>query len=141
MVAVAVPLVWLAWMVLTDWVPMYPLNDLARSGIRERLLAAAINYPFPLAIAAGVALAQTWSFTAALVLCALCLIGHVRSWWLPYFRGAGPAQRDLYERLFARTVKVLPTQGHDVVIDVQHMVTGVLALTMTATTITATIAG
>jgi len=27
-VAAVAPLVWLGWLVLTDWVPMYPLNDL-----------------------------------------------------------------------------------------------------------------
>ena len=38
---------------------------------------------------------------------------------------------------FARTWKLLPTQGHDVVIDVQHMVVGVITVVMVGTTLAA----
>ena len=138
-VAVIVPFVWLAWLVLTEWMPMYPLNDLSPGNVRQRLLAATINYPFPLLIAAGVALHQSWSQITAVVLCGLIVVGHVRSWWLPYFGGASPAQRELYLREYSRTLKILPTTGRDVVIDVQHMVVGVLSLVMLGTTLAATL--
>ncbi|MEU5868666.1 hypothetical protein ABZ815_46370 [Nonomuraea sp. NPDC047529] len=138
-VAVAVPLVWLAWLVLIDWVPMFPLNDLSGANVKGRALAAVINYPFPLLIAAGVALHRTWSLAAATVLCLLVMTGHVRSWWLPYFGTATDEQRELYRREYSRTWKVLPTAGRAVVIDVQHMVMGVLSLLMLATTIVVTL--
>ncbi|MFF4198639.1 hypothetical protein [Nonomuraea sp. NPDC001831] len=138
-VAVAVPLVWLAWLVVTDWVPMFPLNDLNGANVRGRALAAAINYPFPLLIAAGVALHRTWSLTAATVLCVLVMAGHVRSWWLPYFGFATAEQRELYLREYSRTWKILPAAGHAVVIDVQHMVVGLLSLLMLAATIVVTL--
>ncbi|WP_370938276.1 hypothetical protein [Amycolatopsis sp. cg13] len=35
-------MLWLAWLVLTEWVPMFPLNDLAPGNLRPRLLAAAL---------------------------------------------------------------------------------------------------
>ncbi|MEU1392130.1 MULTISPECIES: hypothetical protein [unclassified Nonomuraea] len=138
-VAVTVPLVWLAWLVVTDWVPMFPLNDLSGANVRGRALAAAINYPFPLLIAAGIGLHRTWSLIAATVLCVLVMAGHVRSWWLPYFGTATAEQRELYQREYSRTCKILPTAGHAVVIDVQHMVVGVLSLLMLATTIVVTL--
>ncbi|WP_409181325.1 hypothetical protein F9C11_33305 [Amycolatopsis sp. VS8301801F10] len=138
-IAVAVPLLWLAWLVLTEWVPMFPLNDLAPGNLRPRLLAAAINYPFPLLIAAGVALHRPWSSIAALALCALILAGHVASWWLPYFGISTAAQREVYARDYARTRKILPTAGHDVVPDVQHLVVGLLTLVMFGTTLAATL--
>ncbi len=138
-IAIAVPLVWLGWLILTEWVPMFPLNDLAPGNLRRRVLAAAVNYPFPLLIAAGVAVHRTWSLIAATALCALIMAGHVQSWWLPYFGTASPAQRETYRQDYARTLKVLPAEGHDVVIDVQHMVVGALSVVMLATTLTATL--
>ncbi|MFI5910188.1 hypothetical protein [Dactylosporangium sp. NPDC051541] len=137
---VAVPVVWLLWLVVTDWVPMFPLNDLRRDNVHDRRLAAAINYPFPLAVAAGVALHRPWSLAVSLALCALMVLGHVRSWWVPYFGSASDAQRERYRRDYARTVKLLPTAGRAVVIDVQHMVVGLLTVAMAGTTILATIA-
>ncbi|NUR93554.1 MAG: hypothetical protein HOY71_56575, partial [Nonomuraea sp.] len=71
MVAIIVPFVWLGWLALIDWVPMRPLNDLRADNVRERRLAALINYPFPLVIAGGVALHQPWSLVGAAVLCGL----------------------------------------------------------------------
>ncbi|RSN01817.1 hypothetical protein DMB42_37215 [Nonomuraea sp. WAC 01424] len=138
-VAITVPLVWLAWLAVVDWVPLFPLNDLHSGNAKGRLLAAAINYPFPLLIAGGVAVHRTWSLVAATALCVLVVAGHVRSWWLPYFGPATPEQRELYLREYSRTWKVLPTAGHGVVIDVQHMVVGVLSLLMLAATIVVTL--
>ncbi|QKW21212.1 hypothetical protein HUT16_21030 [Kitasatospora sp. NA04385] len=137
-IAVALPLAWLAWLVLTEWVPMFPLNDLKPGNLRLRLLAAAVNYPFPLAISAGIALNSHWSLVTALVLCGVVLTGHLLSWWIPYFGYSTAAQRELYQRDYARTLKVLPTEGHGVVPDVQHVVVGVLTLLMTAGTAAAT---
>jgi hypothetical protein len=134
-IAIVVPLVWLAWLVMTEWVPMFPLNDLRPGNLQHRLVAASINYPFPLLIAAGVALHRTWSLTAALALCGLILLGHITNWWLPYFGVSTAAQRATYLRDYARTWKLLPTEGHTVVIDVQHMVVGVLSLVMAGTTL------
>ena len=138
--AVVVPLVWLGWLVLTEWVPMFPLNDLVPGNLRPRLLAAAINYPFPLLIAGGVALGQHWSTWTALGLCLLILAGHLVNWWLPYFGFSSAAQREAYVRDYARTLKILPARGHAIVPDVQHLVVGALTLAMLASTLAATLA-
>ncbi|MEW1635944.1 hypothetical protein AB0469_17920 [Streptomyces sp. NPDC093801] len=139
--AVAMPLVWLAWLALTEWVPMFPLNDLRDDNHRERLGDAALNYPVPLLISAGVAAGCEGTRIASLVLCVLVLVGHVASWWLPYFGISTQAQRDSYARDYARTLKILPTRGRTVVPDVQHLVVGVLTLAMTGTTLAVTASG
>jgi hypothetical protein len=137
--ATIVPLAWLLWLVITEWVPMFPLNDLRADNLRERRVAAAINYPFPLAIAAGVAVHRPWSLTVSLTLCALTVFGHVTSWWMPYFGRSTAAQRAAYQRDYARTWKILPTGGRAVVIDVQHLVVGLLTVAMATTTVLATV--
>ncbi|MCA2224565.1 hypothetical protein [Nonomuraea aurantiaca] len=140
-IAIIVPFVWLGWLVVTEWVPMFPLNDLRPGNVGQRVLAACINYPFPLLIAAGVALHQTWSLLAATTLCVVIVAGHLWNWWLPYFGTGTAAQRETYQREYGRTLKILPTEGHDVVIDVQHLVVGALSLLMLATTLIATLTG
>src|SRR4051812_45750067 len=111
MIAVVMPLVWLGWLVLTEWVPMFPLNDLAAAPARQRRIAAAVNYPVPLLIAGGVLLHRPWSLWGAVVLCGLAVCGHVVSWWLPYFGLSTAGRREVYRREHARTWKLLPTAG------------------------------
>ena len=139
--AVLMPLLWLGWLVLIDWVPLFPLNDLRADNARQRLIAAAANYPVPLLIAGAIALHRTWSLAAALALCLLCLAGHLWSWWVPYLGFGTAAQREVYERDYRRTWKILPTTGRAVVIDVQHMVVGLGTLAMIATTLTVMLGG
>ncbi|MEV7004911.1 hypothetical protein [Streptosporangium sp. NPDC051022] len=125
--ALVTPLVMVAYLVVTEWVPMFPFNDLEAQSVRERLTMAAVNYPVFAAIAVAIALEAN---VVALVLTLLTVAGHVVSWWLPYFGISFAAQREAYLREYARTWKILPTEGRAVVIDVQHMVVGVLCLVM-----------
>lgn len=136
-IAVVVPLLWLGWLALIDWVPMYPLNDLRPDNHRRRLLAAAVNYPIPLLIAAGVAWQRPWSLVVAVALCVLCLAGHLVNWWLPYVGISSASLREDYQRDYARTLKLLPTEGRAVTIDAQHLVVGLLTIAMLATTLLA----
>ena len=53
--AVACCLVMLAWLLLTEWVPLAPLNDLAASTPGDRLRVGVVNYGVLLVIAGGVA--------------------------------------------------------------------------------------
>jgi hypothetical protein len=92
--------------------------------VRERATTGALNYTVGLVIAGGILIDQTWSRVVAVVVSLLALAGHIANWWLPYFGISTQAQRDAYQREFSRTWKILPTEGHDVVIDVQHMVVG-----------------
>jgi hypothetical protein len=140
LIAIIVPLIWVGWLILTEWVPMFPLNDLEASTARERATTGALNYTVGLVIAGGILIGQTWSLVVAVVVSQLALAGHIASWWVPYFGISSQAQRDAYRREFTRTWKILPTEGHDVVIDVQHMVVGVITLVMVGTTLAAALA-
>ena len=54
LIAIIVPLIWVGWLILTEWVPMFPLNDLEASTVRERATTGAMNYTVGLVIAGGV---------------------------------------------------------------------------------------
>ena len=136
-VAAVVPLVWLGWLVLTDWVPMYPLNDLEHRDHHQRAVAAMTTYPAGLLISAGVLIGQGWSLATAVIVAGSVVVGHVAGWWLPYGGVSVGPQRDVYREEYSRTVSVLPRAGHEVVVDVQHMVTGILGLVMLGTSLAA----
>jgi hypothetical protein len=133
-IALVAPLVWVGWQVLTDWVAMPPLNDLPSRDRRQRVVSAATTYPIGLLVAAGVLVDETWSLVVALVLAASVVVGHLAGWWLPYAGISVRPQRTIYRREYAHTLRVLPDAGHAVVVDVQHMVTGVLGVVMLVTT-------
>jgi hypothetical protein len=120
----------LAWLLITEWVPLPPLNDLEASPPSHRLRAALVNYSVLAVIAAGVATGTVIGAIVAVVLAGAWLLGHVASWWLPYLGLSTAGQRDAYRREYARTLKILPTAGHDVVVDVQHMVVGAITVPM-----------
>ena len=136
--AIVAPLAWLSWLVLIDWVPLFPLNDLDAISVEDRAIAALANYPVPLLIAGAVAVGRRWSDLAAVALSTLCVVGHLISWWIPYFGSATAGQRADYVRYYRDTLRFLPTAGHDVTIDVQHTVVGLLTLVMLAATGTVT---
>ncbi len=123
-------LLMLIWLLVTEWVPLAPLNDLAATSPAERLRVGAVNYSVLVVIAGGVITGTTVGAIVAQVLVVVWLVGHVLSWWLPYFGRSTEAQRAAYRREYSRTLKILPTDGHDVVVDVQHMVVGVLTVPM-----------
>jgi hypothetical protein len=132
---VITPLVWLGWLVLTDWVPMYPLNDLEHRDRHQRAVGAMTTYPAGLLVSAGVLIGQSWSLATAVIIAGSVVVGHLAGWWLPYAGVSVGPQRDVYREEYSRTVSVLPRTGHDVVVDVQHMVTGVLGLVMLGTSL------
>lgn len=136
-VAAVAPVVWLGWLVLTDWVPMFPLNDLESSSPRDRARRALGTYPVALLIVAGVLIDQTWSLVVAVVLAAALVLGHLAYWWLPYFGVAAEPQVEIYRREFSGTVKAVPAEGHLVVVDVQHAVAGILTVVTLATALIA----
>jgi hypothetical protein len=130
-VAAIAPLVFVAYLVITEWVPMFPFNDLEASSRQERLDTAKINYPVGIAISGLFALGHPVSVLVAAGLTGLVVVGHVMSWWLPYFGILTfDGQREAYKREYARTLKLLPVEGHEVVPDAQHMVVGVIAIVM-----------
>ncbi|GAA1659474.1 hypothetical protein GCM10009765_06040 [Fodinicola feengrottensis] len=140
LVAAVPPLVMLAFLIVTEWVPMFPFNDLAAQPVRRRLFAAAINYPVMALIAVLFAVDVTVSTLIATVLCFTVVAGNINSWWFPYFTGRGNADmRRNWEREYGRTLKLLPTDGHVVTPDAQHLVVTAIAWAMLITGVGASV--
>ena len=102
------PLVWLGWLVLTDWVPMYPLNDLEHRDRHQRAVGAMTTYPAGLLVSAGVLIGQSWSLATAVIIAGSVVVGHLAGWWLPYAGVSVGPQREVYREEYSRTVTCCP---------------------------------
>src|SRR5262245_15151534 len=97
LVAPILALVMLGWLMLTEWIPLFPLNDLAASTVRERAMAAVVNYGTLIAMIVGILSGTPIGAVAAAALAGLWVVGHIASWWLPYLGVSSGAQRDAYQ--------------------------------------------
>lgn len=63
-----------------------------------------------------------------------------RVWWLPYFFGANERWRSVYDRLHARTIKMLPVRGNNPVPNLEHTILHALTLLTALITLSAFVA-
>jgi hypothetical protein len=64
-----------------------------------------------------------------LVYCAITIIGATTSWWIPYFRGTDQKTKDLYAKMYAGTIQVLPPHGDNPRPNLLHLYFHALGLT------------
>jgi hypothetical protein len=108
------------FLLLHDWVPLGPFNDIegvkGQIPFKRNVLNTAVN-TIPIAVALGLSL---WYFrdpypTAVRVylisIYALFLLGEFRAWWKPYLFGAEPALVQRYDAIFGRTHAFLPKRN------------------------------
>ena len=103
-VAVATPLVLTIYLLITDYVNLYPLNDVKKHTPHIRKIES-LNYFVP-AIAAGF----SWigNLIVPFIAATLFLIGNIYSWWIPYFFGCSEKRKQHYKEAFGNTIKILP---------------------------------
>jgi hypothetical protein len=131
------------YLLITDWVDLAPWNNVEDLPRRQKILISIANYT-PLALIA-IAVVQTNVVIVALAL-AIGLVDltmHVAYWWIPYLRGATAAHRTEHERLFAGTATFLPPIGDHPIPNTQHVLVGLLMLSMVVATVASlvTVAG
>jgi hypothetical protein len=55
------------------------------------------------------------------VYCGIAALGALTSWWIPYFRGTDEKTEDMYARMYAGTLQVLPPRGNNPRPNVLHL--------------------
>lgn len=128
--AACMPLIFLAYQLLIDWVNLFPWNDLSTKTPKTRLLELLLNYSPLLLITYGFQQATPTSQLFALVGSVAYLIGHLNAWWRPYFFGASPKEIVEYNQYFSRTYKFLPPIEDHPIPDGEHVVLGLICLAM-----------
>lgn len=109
-----------AVLLLHDWIPLRPLNDVraARRGrsLQAVALGTAISSLLP---STGLALSfvylksgwPAWLQIYLLASYGFLLIGELEAWWIPYLLWAQPKRAALYEALYGDTHAFLPPRN------------------------------
>jgi hypothetical protein len=125
---VLLPLLFLLYQIMIDFVDLYPFNDIQSKDKRLRKYEVLGNYPPLLLIALCFYLESTISHVIGLALTAIIFIMHLFTWWFPYWFGFPVRVKDDYVRYFSKTYKFLPPIRDHIVPDAEHCGVGVLLL-------------
>ena len=128
------------YLLVTDWINLAPWNNVEDLPVRQKVLISVANYTPLLFIAFAITQPSRILAVLALVVGGIDLLMHVAYWWLPYLRGATDAERAERARMFGGTTTFLPPIANHPIPNAQHVVVGLLMMTMVATSVGATIA-
>jgi hypothetical protein len=89
----------LAFLVLHDWIPLGPFNDVA--GVRSQhtlgqLVLETLVNSVPIAVTLGLSIRYyhvpypTWVKVTLVAVLGLLFVGELRAWWIPYLAGTEP---------------------------------------------------
>lgn len=121
-------LAFLFWFVVTHWIPLPPLNDLSVEAFKgERKTNIVLHIIQAISIFGyyyNIKIIKYMGF----LFWHVCLIGHIMSWWLPYFFGWPEVFLENAEIDNQRTIKFLPDRGKNPVPDVVHCGIGILTV-------------
>ncbi len=116
------------YLLITEWVNLFPWNDVSTSTAAQKLSGSLINVlPFALVIA-GALLEIDWLKLAGMGLFLLLLGVHFAWFWVPYLWGTSRAHLEQYARLFGRTYKFLPARGANPIPDAHYVTYQLLVL-------------
>ena len=127
-VVTTVALITYLYILITEWVDLFPWNDVARSTASQKLSGSLVNaVPFGLII-----LAIALDILALRLLVVALLVAwlgiHFAWWWVPYFSGTSADHLEQYARYFARAYKFLPPRGTNPIPTAQYVVMEALTL-------------
>ncbi|SEN14458.1 hypothetical protein [Lihuaxuella thermophila] len=113
---------------ITQYVDLFPFNDVAGLDLRESLRASYANDIPKIGIILVLWLCLRWMtrpwylflFASSLIYYIVFLGIQISIWWPRYIVGATPEQLKEYNEKFAHTIKILPTFGNHVAVDLQH---------------------
>lgn len=116
------------WFASTHWIPLPPLNDLQEEAFPNERLTNFILHVLQLASILGFFFHLIWVMWFGIFFWTISLIGHLFSWWLPYFFGWPKAFLKNAELDNVKTYHFLPPRKNHPIPDLNHCVIGFLLL-------------
>jgi len=119
------------FLLLHDWIDIYPLNDLAtfnkHCSLRNKILMTCVNTPFFIIYTAILLFYWTtpfpWYAKTYLIVCnALFSIGIIFSWWLPYLFGWPAEQAKELHETHSSTHTFLPAINNNPIPNTLHVI-------------------
>ncbi len=111
----------MAFLLLHDWLPMPPWNDVAAQratdSLSKRLIVTLVSaLPFVALLWGTVGAERRHAMPPALLLWlwvgyGLLFLGELNAWWIPYLVRPDPERAARYARLFGRTKAFLPERN------------------------------
>lgn len=127
-IALALQVVIILYYEFTSYVDLYPFNDLRTISMETSIQSSLANDVPKLGIILVTLLAMKYWITswfrffyASSIIYYIVFFGiQFFIWWPRYILGASPEQLEQYNEKFANTIKILPTFGNHVAVDLQH---------------------
>lgn len=125
---------------VTTRIDIYPFNGVRHYSVKERRNEALIN-----GIIMVIPIMLTFTRLPILIgigglLWTLVVVGAILSWWLPYFTGVAVYKMpnnetwpQVYERIFSKTITILPRIKNNPRPNLEHMILHVLILSSAIT--------
>ena len=119
------------FLLLHDWIDIYPLNDLAifnkHCSLRNKVLMTIVNTPFFIIYTALLlfywSTPFSWYAASYLIVCnVLFCIGIIFSWWAPYLFGWPVEQTKELRETHGTTHNFLPRIGNNPIPDTLHVI-------------------
>lgn len=121
----------LLFLLLHDWIDIYPFNDLAtfnqHCSLRNKILMTVFNAPFFLVYTC--ILLYFWSMPFSLyaksylIICnVLFFTGIIFSWWMPYLFGWPKEQTQELNEVYRKTHSFLPHIGNNPIPNSMHVI-------------------
>ena len=128
--AIIAPLACILYLLVMDWINLYPWNNVAVASRRQKIWLSLITYTPLLYVSLAFRLRHPGLMIAALVIVVFYTLWHIASWWLPYFFGTSESRCQEHERMFGRIVTILPRIKNHPTPTVGHMVVGLYLVVM-----------
>ena len=118
---------------VTHWIPLPPWNNLAKEPFKNERKINLIMHVFQAVSIIGFYYHTYWMMIIGLVFWSLWMVGHINSWWLPYFFGFPKVFSENAVEQNKETLQILPPIKDHLIPDACHIVLGVISVIVTIT--------
>jgi hypothetical protein len=127
-IVIVFQLILLAFHQVTTLVDLFPFNNVRSYTMKERLNECLVNGIVMAVPPIGFIFGVDWMMTASVFIYPVLLAGEFMNWWRPYFFKPTNEWRETYERIFSKTIVVLPAIKNNPVPNLEHTILHSLTL-------------
>lgn len=119
------------WFAVTHWIDLKPLNHLDEEAFPHERRTNLILHFFQLASIGGFLFYIKGLMLIGVIFWSVSMLGHILSWWLPYFFGWPKAFLKNAVADNAKTYHFLPPRDNHPIPDLNHCIIGALLVVVT----------
>jgi hypothetical protein len=136
-IAIGLQVLLLAYHQITTQADFFPFNGARFYKRWEKVLECTVNGILMSLAPVGFIFGIRGLMWYGVVYYFVLFLEEIRVWWVPYFFGPNKAWREAYDRIHARTIKVLPARGANPIPNLEHTILHTLTLVTAIATLAA----